>query len=180
MENLFVKVVEEGYYKTVKTESAFNGNYIQIRISWHNQTIFQRHDKVPIKSNVPSGEIINVDTFGEWKIQLKIHLNNFISSKDSGEIRTMDSKSNNIEIIMGSETDDIINELFESFLQRYQKKLEEEVKGIDFIFEGVDLLYYGLHKTRLRKSGSCIKSPEWLINKRATINPKNKKDNNCF
>ena len=33
MENLFVKVVEEGYYKTVKTESAFNGNYIQIRIS---------------------------------------------------------------------------------------------------------------------------------------------------
>ena len=28
MENLFVKVAEEGYYKTVKTKSAFNGNYI--------------------------------------------------------------------------------------------------------------------------------------------------------
>ena len=41
---------------------------------------------------------------------------NFVSSLDTTEIRTMDSKSENIEILMSSETDDIINELFESFL----------------------------------------------------------------
>ena len=41
---------------------------------------------------------------------------NFVSSLDTREIRTMDSKSENIEILMSSETDDIINELFESFL----------------------------------------------------------------
>ena len=44
---------------------------------------------------------------------------NFISSLDTGEIRTMDSKSDNIEIMMGSETDGIIDELFKYFLQRY-------------------------------------------------------------
>ena len=37
---------------------------------------------------------------------------NFGSSLDPREIRTMDSKSENIDILMGSETDDIINEFF--------------------------------------------------------------------
>ena len=41
---------------------------------------------------------------------------NFISSKDSDEIRTVCAKSNNIEIIMGNEKDEIIKELFESLL----------------------------------------------------------------
>ena len=40
--------------------------------------------------------------------------NNFISSLDTGEIRTMDSKSDNIEIMMVTETDDIIDEVFKS------------------------------------------------------------------
>ena len=39
---------------------------------------------------------------------------NFISSKDSDEIRTMPTKSNNIEIMIGNERDEIIEELFES------------------------------------------------------------------
>ena len=48
----------------------------------------------------------------------------FISLKYSGEIRIMSNWSDNIEIMMGSETDDIINELFKSFLQNYQKSSE--------------------------------------------------------
>ena len=54
---------------------------------------------------------------------------NFISSKDSDQIRTMHTKNNNIEIMMGSETDDIIKGLFESVLQRYQEELEEKMRG---------------------------------------------------
>ena len=46
---------------------------------------------------------------------------NFISSKDSDETRNMHTKSDNIEIMMGSETDDIIDELFESLLQNIKK-----------------------------------------------------------
>ena len=41
---------------------------------------------------------------------------NFISSKDSHETRNMHTKSDNIEIIMGSETNDITEELRESLL----------------------------------------------------------------
>ena len=38
---------------------------------------------------------------------------------------------------------------------------------------------YHIHKTSLKRENSYIKSSEWLINKRATINPKNK-DDKCF
>ena len=63
--------------------------------------------------------VIDHKTQGEWKIQLTMVIY-FISSKDSVEICTMRTKSNTIEIMMGNETDDIIKELFESLLQKYQ------------------------------------------------------------
>ena len=44
---------------------------------------------------------------------------NFISSKDSDETRTTHTKSDNMEIMIGSETDEIIEETFKSLLQRY-------------------------------------------------------------
>ena len=77
------------------------------------------------------------------KIQLTMQIN-FISSKDSRETRTMHTKSRNIEIMMGSETNDIIEELSESFLQNHQERLEESMKGSEFIFDSVDLMYYHL------------------------------------
>ena len=51
---------------------------------------------------------------------------NFVSSKDADEIRTTDTKSNNIEIMMGTEADESIKEFFESLVQRYQKVSEEK------------------------------------------------------
>ena len=60
---------------------------------------------------------------------------NFMSCKDSQETRTMHTKSHNVEIMMGNETDDIIKDLFESLLQRYQEGLEEKMRGSEFIFE---------------------------------------------
>ena len=42
---------------------------------------------------------------------------NLIFSKDSGETCTMHTKIRNIEIMMGSETNDIISEFSESLLQ---------------------------------------------------------------
>ena len=87
--------------------------------------------------------------------------------------------SDNEEIGSVNETDDIIKELFKAFLNNYQKEKTILRKGSDFIFESVDLLSYSFHKISLKRGKSYIKSPEWVINKRATINPKNK-DNKCF
>ena len=104
----------------------------------------------------------------------------FISSEDSGETCTMHTKSHNIDIMMGSVTNNIIEELSGSLLQNYQEGLEESMRGSEFICDSVDLLYYHLHKTSLKRIGSSyINSRKWLKDKKATINPRNK-DNNCF
>ena len=58
-------------------------------------------------------------TQGEWKIQLTMSIN-VMSSKDSEETCTMHTKTLNIEIMMGIETDGITEKLFKSFLQKYQ------------------------------------------------------------
>ena len=50
---------------------------------------------------------------------------NFIFSKNSDEIHTMHTKSNNIEIMMGNKIDESIEEFFESLSQKYQKGLEK-------------------------------------------------------
>ena len=90
----------------------------------------------------------------------------FINSRDSKEIRTIYTKSDNIEIIMGSKTDDIVDELFESFLQNKPgriRRIEAEVRGSKFVRDSVDLLYYHLQKTSLKRIGSSyIDSSKWL------------------
>ena len=99
---------------------------------------------------------------------------NLISSKDSDETCNMHTKSDNIEIMMGSETDDIIDEHFNFFLQKYQEGLEESMRRSEFIFDSVDLLYYNLQKISLNKKGLS-----YIHSTKLTINLKNN-DNNCF
>ena len=98
-------------------------------------------------------EVSDYETqFGEWKIQLTMSIN-FISSKDSNETRNMHTKSSNIEIMVGSETNEIIEEIFKFLLQRYQEGLEEPMKGSEFIFEFI-IVYYHLQITSLKRTGS--------------------------
>ena len=100
---------------------------------------------------------------------------NFISSRDTGETRIYYVWSDNVSIMQGEDTNAIIREIFRSFLHNYQQELKM-IKGSDFVFESVDLLDYKLDRVRLNRGGSYIKSPKWLENKKAAINPKNDDD----
>ena len=71
---------------------------------------------------------------------------NFVSSKDSDEIRIMHTKSDYIDVLMGSKTNDILKELFKSLLQKYQEGLKESMRGSESIFDSANLLYYQLQK----------------------------------
>ena len=118
-------------------------------------------------------------TQGEWKVNLTMTIN-YISSKEaSDENCATHAKSDNIEIMIASETDEIIEELFKSLLLIYQEGLEESMKGNEFIFDSVDVLYYDLNKISLNRGGLYIDSLEWLKNKKTTINPKSN-DDKCF
>ena len=71
-------------------------------------------------------------------------------------------RSDNKTIMIGIETVDVINELFNTFCKRYQEELETKMKGSSFTFERVDLLEYHLHKISLNRGTSYIDSPEWI------------------
>ena len=87
----------------------------------------------------------------------------------------MYSASKNIEIFMNSNTDEVIDRLFNSMLQRFQEAKETSFKrGSKFVFENADSLYYYFQKIHINRSGSYMDSPDWLKHKKATINPKNK------
>ena len=115
----------------------------------------------------------NRDESNEWKIQLNMGVN-FISSNDTGEIRTFFVWSDNEEIRSSNGTSDNINGLSESFLSNYHNEEKILRNGGSFVFESVDSLSYYIHKINLKRGKSYLKSPEWILNKRATINPKNK------
>ena len=67
-----------------------------------------------------------------WKIQICIHVN-FISSRDNGETHIYYVWSDNISIMQGHDTVDIIREIFRSFLHNYQDL--KMIKGSDVVFE---------------------------------------------
>ena len=154
VKDLFDLSIDEDYYKPIITKGAFNNNYVQYEskgdkgknlsikkyfkmIRPYLSDIINDH-KTQGKWRIHSGnKIIEQKTQSEWKIQLTMAIN-FISSKDSDEIRTMYTKSNNMEIMMGSETDKIIEELFKSFLQKYQERIEESMRGSEFVYDSVD------------------------------------------
>ena len=79
----------------------------------------------------------------------------------------------------GYETDDIIEKLFDSF-GKISRRIRRKVEKSNLVFNSVDALYYKLHRTSLDRGGSYIDSPEWLKNKKATINPKSKKNDKIF
>ena len=104
----------------------------------------------------------------------------FISLKPgSDETRIMHTRSDNIEIMIGDDNDDIIEELFKSFIQKYEENLQNKMKGSEFEFDGVNFLYYDFNELSLNRGGSYIDSPKWLKDKKSTINPKNN-DDKCF
>ena len=175
--NLFGEV-DEDYYKPIKTKSAFKGNYIEYESKGVKDKNLSPKEYLDIIEPYLGDMINDHKTRREWKIQLTTQIN-FISSKDSEETGTMHTKSSNIEIMMSSETNDIIKKLCESRLQNYKKKLEELMRGSKFVPYSIDLLFYHLQTIGLNRGGSYIDSPEWLKNKKATINPKNY-DGNCF
>ena len=123
--------------------------------------------------------IIN-DHKEECKIQLMTKIN-FFTAKEPIKVHEMYRTSKKIKILTDHEKDEIVEELFGSLLQKYHYALGKTQEGNNYVFDSIAALYYKLRKTSLHRQESYIDSPEWLKNKKATINSKkNKKDDKCF
>ena len=151
-------------YKPTLLKSGYNNNYIQY--GSEGDKILTIEEYLALIEPYLIEIIIDYKNKGEWKIQLAAQIN-FISLKPgSDETRVMHTRSGNEEFMSGSDTDEIIKELFKSLLQRYQENLQEKMRGSDFAFDGLNFLYYDFNKISTNKGGSYIDSPKWLNNKK--------------
>ena len=177
MKNLFEDKEKENYSRTVRVINFRGNNYVEYESNGDKNKAISVEECLNKIRPYLIDIINNLKKSDTWKIQLTI-ANNFISSIDNDEERLMHSKSDNIEIMINDKADQIIKELFDSIKSRYQNNLKS-MKGSEFVFDYVHLLYYKCHKINLNCGGSYIDSPNWIKNKKATINPSNKKDNKC-
>ena len=77
----------------------------------------------------------------------------------------MPSSSDNIKFTSYSDASDVMDKLFKSLRSIYQVNLETSMKGSDFIFDSVQILYYKCHKVDFSRGGSYIDSPDWVKKK---------------
>ena len=159
-------------YEPLLIKTGFDNNYLEYMSNGNNSFSFNEYLEL-IKPYLY--DLINVyKAKGEWKLQLSAEIS-FVSQKpDSNEISTMYSRST-----LGSETEEVAENLIMQLLQKYQDNLQNKMKGSDFIFNGINYLYYDLNRITISKGGSYIESPKWLKDKKCTINQKNT-DNKCF
>ena len=120
--------IDEDYYKPIITKGAFNNNYIQYEsngnkgknlsikkylnmIRLYLSDIMNDHKTSGLVKYHSGNKTRIEETPSEWKIQLTMTIS-FIFSKDSDETCTIHKKSNIVEAMTGSKTDEIIEELF--------------------------------------------------------------------
>ena len=165
------------HYEPVLIKSGFDNNYLEYMSNGNNSLSFNKY----LESIKPYlYDLKNVyKAKGEWKLQLSAEISFVLQKPDSNEIRIMYTRSTPEEIINGCETEEVAENLIMQLLQKYQDNLQNKVKGPDFIFNGINYLYYDLNRITISKGGSYIEFPKWLKDKKCTINQKNT-DNKCF
>ena len=124
IENVFDNI-DDDYYKPILAKSSFDENYK------YYDSRGDKHKKLSIEQDLDIikpylSDLINENkaietSSNEWKIQINMHVN-FVSSNDTGEVCTVFVRSDNKEIRLGNETDDVIKGLINSFLINYQKE----------------------------------------------------------
>ena len=137
------KKEEKDYYKPMMVGNFWNSNYIEYESNGDknkNQSVKEYSNKIILYFR---DIIINLPKRDTKKIQPAISIN-FISSEDVDEF-TRACKSDNIKFMPYDNLSEFVNELSELILSRYHIVLET-VRGICFIFDLVQLLYYKCHK----------------------------------
>ena len=153
LDYLFNELNEEDCYKPTEVKSAFDGSYMiyeSIGDKDARLALYEFFDKIkPFLKDM----IDDYKFKGQWEIQIAMRII-FISFIDKNETQIMHTKSDNVEIMNGTDTSDAINELIDSFMKRYQEVLETKMKGSSYIFERIDLLEYHLDKISLNRGSS--------------------------
>ena len=111
---LFNELNEEDYYKPTEVKSAFDGSYMLYESKGDKDARLSIDEYFNIIRPYLKDMIDNHQSEGEWKIQLSMRIT-FVYFTDPNETLKVYTKSDNVKIMIGSETEDIINDLFNTF-----------------------------------------------------------------
>lgn len=115
----------------------------------------------------------------EWEVQLSMQVT-FSSIIDENKTDIMHTKSDNIELLKGYSTSDVINMLYNILVNRYQEGLENKMNGSNYVFDNVKKLDISFIKISISRGSTYIPTPKWIAKKKCTVNPHNNRDNMCF
>ena len=122
--------------------------------------------------------LIDENKVYQQNIQLDLGFN-MVHMSDSRKI-TYFSRSDNIICMPSSNTNEIIEQLLTSLHKKFDDDLVLSRESSSFVYESVEECNIHFHKIDLRRGASFIDTPEWLKNKKATINLQNTNNAYCF
>ena len=122
--------------------------------------------------------LIDENKVYEQNIQLDLGFN-MVHISDSRKI-TYFSCSDNIICMPSTNANEIVNRLLTSLHKKFDDDLVLSRESSSFVYESVEECNIHFHKIDLRRGSSFIDTPEWLKNKKATINPQNTNNAYCF
>ena len=167
----------DDYYIPILAKECFNGNYqIYTCRGDKERNMYKTNYLEKIKPYLIP--LTDKKKVSNQKIQLDIEIN-LVHLTKSDRIAFY-VKSKNIECHPSDNSEDILNQLFDSLLKYFNDKLLICRTDSSYVFESVEGISIHFHKIDLRRGSSYIPTPEWLENKKAAINPKNMKANYCF
>ena len=110
IKNLFEHKEEKNYYKSVIVNIFWSNNYIEYESDGDRNETLSVEEYLNKTSPYLKDIINNVKKSDTWKIQLTI-ANDCISSIDNDEEHAMHSESDNIEIMINDEADEVIKDI---------------------------------------------------------------------
>ena len=118
------------------------------------------------------------NTGDSWKFNLNI-VPEFIIKTTGEKSDLMPLWSSNQVIMEGSDLHEMIDDMYQVILKRYELT-SEKLRKSDFIFHRITEMTYHCHKVDIVRGSSYIDLPEWVKKKHCCINPKNENDDECF
>lgn len=86
----------------------------------------------------------------------------FKSSKGNREEQKIFVRSDDVPVMVGDSTRNLIKVIFRSLFANYPKNQTEKMNRSNLAFDYVDELYYSWSKVTLKRSGAYINFAEWL------------------
>ena len=177
IQDLFNSSIDEDYYKPTLVKSGYNGNYIQYESK--GDKVLTVKEYLGLIEPYLEHMINDYKSKGEWKIQLTAEINITFSKPDSDETVLCMQKVITLKLGLVMIQMMLLKNSLNRFYRDIKKVYKKKMRGSEFEFDGVNLLYYDFNKISLNRGGSYIESAKWIKDKKSTTNPKNN-DYKCF